>query len=107
MPGLFVTEGEYKGYKIQFDLQFKEGSDILDIEKKSSEEKKVDGNSVGNSFARGNKFTNEKIEFNLYFYFKMLPLLLVLPACPHSHIPKVAGKHQQRRRNPLIVELRT
>ena len=59
--GSTVTEGDYRGYKIQFDLQFKEDGDIVDIEKKASEEK-VDGNSVGNSFARGNKFTNAGFE---------------------------------------------
>jgi len=49
----------------------------------------------------------KKIEFDLRLYSNILPMLLVLPACIHSHIPKDAGKHQQRRRNPLIVELRT
>jgi hypothetical protein len=52
-----VTEGDYKGYKIQFDLQFKAGGDVVDIEKKASKEKLGD-NSIGNSFAKGNKYTN-------------------------------------------------
>lgn len=59
--GASVTEGDYKGYKIQFDLQFKAGGDMVDIEKKASDEKQ-DGFSIGNSFARGNKYTNAGFE---------------------------------------------
>ncbi|MDX2306591.1 MAG: RHS repeat-associated core domain-containing protein [Microscillaceae bacterium] len=56
-----LTEGDYKGYKVQFDLQFKAGGDIVDAEKKASEEK-IDGYSVGNSFAKGNEKTTKAFQ---------------------------------------------
>jgi hypothetical protein len=56
-----VTEGDFKGYKVQFDLQFKAGGDIVDIDKKAADEKQG-GFAIGNSFARGNKNTNAGFE---------------------------------------------
>ena len=49
---LSVTEGEYEGYSIQFDLSFKEGGNTLDIEIKANTEQ-FEGHNIGNSIGKG------------------------------------------------------
>ncbi|MFB9057042.1 RHS repeat-associated core domain-containing protein [Mariniflexile ostreae] len=49
--GASVNEGEYSGYKINFDLQFKEGGSVGASEQ-SAQNDMVDGNSIGNSFSK-------------------------------------------------------
>ncbi|HVI48697.1 MAG TPA: DUF6443 domain-containing protein [Chitinophaga sp.] len=53
---LSVSEGEYSGYTVKFDLQFKSGGTV-EASKKSAESDKIDGNSIGNSFAKGSADT--------------------------------------------------
>ncbi|NLN24828.1 MAG: hypothetical protein GX163_04085 [Bacteroidetes bacterium] len=50
---LSVTEGDYDGYSIQFDLSFKEGGNTMDIEIKANNEN-FEGHSIGNSMQKGN-----------------------------------------------------
>lgn len=57
--GLSATEGEYKGYTVKFDLQFKEGGAPADSRTSADSEKK-DGHSVGNSFVRENSDQNAR-----------------------------------------------
>ena len=49
-----VTEGEYSGYKVNFDLQFKEGGESLTLEEKAKNEF-YGGIPIGNCFKRGDK----------------------------------------------------
>ncbi len=46
-----VSEGEYSGYTVKFDLQFKEGGSVGASEQ-SAQNDIVDGHSIGNSFSR-------------------------------------------------------
>ena len=64
--GLSVNEGDYKGYSVKFDLQFKEGGTVENSEK-SAKDDKQDGNSIGNSFTKANataypRFKEKEIE---------------------------------------------
>jgi len=51
--GSKVSEGEYAGYTIKYDLQFKEGGNLENIEKLANNDKQ-DGFSIGNSLRNGN-----------------------------------------------------
>jgi RHS repeat-associated protein len=46
-----VSEGEYKGYKVVYDLQFKEGGTVEQARELASKDK-INGDSVGNSIER-------------------------------------------------------
>jgi RHS repeat-associated protein len=46
-----VSDGEYKGYKIVYDLQFKEGGTVEQSKEKASKDI-LDGDSIGNSIER-------------------------------------------------------
>lgn len=64
--GLAVNEGEYKGYSLQFDLEFKEGGTVEQSEKSAVAET-LEGHSVGNSLTRGNSlfyppFESKKVD---------------------------------------------
>jgi len=50
--GHTVSEGQYKGYKVQFDLQFKEGGQPYELNNKASKET-FKGVSIGNTFQGG------------------------------------------------------
>jgi RHS repeat-associated protein len=51
-----VSEGEHKGYSINFDLEFKEGGTIEQSQEKAKNTMQ-DGYSIGNSISRGNTGT--------------------------------------------------
>ncbi len=51
--GASVSDGEYKGYTVKFDLQFKAGGDPDESEKSAASDKQGD-NSIGNSFTSAN-----------------------------------------------------
>ena len=51
-----VTEGEYSGYKVNFDLQFKEGGEPFNLEEKAKNEF-YGGIPISNCFKRGDKNT--------------------------------------------------
>ncbi|OXA82894.1 hypothetical protein B0A56_03310 [Flavobacterium columnare NBRC 100251 = ATCC 23463] len=59
--GMSVSDGEYKGYSIKYDLQFKEGGTIEASEASASKEMQ-DGYSIGNSFSRGNENTYSRFK---------------------------------------------
>ncbi|WP_421497727.1 RHS repeat-associated core domain-containing protein [Flavobacterium columnare] len=59
--GMNVSDGEYKGYSIKYDLQFKEGGTIEASEASASKEMQ-DGYSIGNSFSRGNGDTYSRFK---------------------------------------------
>lgn len=63
--GFTVTEGDYKGYSVKFDLVFKAGG-TLDEAKDSKAGEKVDGISIGNTFTvgDGNKIGYFKVKEN-------------------------------------------
>ncbi len=63
--GYSVSEGDYKGYSVKFDLAFKSGG-TLDEAKDSKAGEKVDGISVGNTFTvgDGNKIGYFKVKEN-------------------------------------------
>ncbi len=48
-----VSEGEYKGYSVRYDLEFKEGGTVAQTEEKAKVEM-LNGHSIGNSLTRGN-----------------------------------------------------
>ena len=48
-----VTEGEYKGYSVRFDLQFKEGGNQIETYFKLGSDN-IDGNPISNTFEKGN-----------------------------------------------------
>jgi RHS repeat-associated protein len=48
-----VSEGEYQGYTVNFDLQFRAGGTVEATEESAKNESQ-DGHSIGNSFTRGN-----------------------------------------------------
>lgn len=48
-----VSDGEYKGYAIKYDLQFKAGGTPDEAEQSAASDKQ-DGNSIGNSFTSAN-----------------------------------------------------
>jgi hypothetical protein len=50
--GLSVSEGDHKGYKVSFDLTFKDGGSLADSKKAASDEK-MNGIAVGNTFTAG------------------------------------------------------
>jgi len=47
-----VSEGDYSGYTIKYDLKFKEGGDLSNTEKLAKEEKQY-GLPIGNSIRNG------------------------------------------------------
>ncbi len=51
--GYSVSEGDYSGYAVKFDLQFKEGGNQLEMNSKLGSDK-IDGNSISNTFQQGN-----------------------------------------------------
>jgi len=51
--GYKVTEGNYKGYSVTFDLKFKAGGDGADIRAKAAAQKDICGDKDGNSFTNG------------------------------------------------------
>jgi RHS repeat-associated protein len=58
--GYTVTDGQYAGYAVQFDLQFKEGGDPANMITQAENEKY--GNiPIGNTFEKGNQQTHKKI----------------------------------------------
>jgi len=57
--GMSVSEGDYKGYTVKFDLQFKDGGSATDSRDKADKEKK-DGNAVGNSLVIENATQNPR-----------------------------------------------
>lgn len=57
--GMSVSEGDYKGYTVKFDLQFKDGGSASDSRDKADGEKK-DGISVGNSLIKQNSTQNPR-----------------------------------------------
>jgi RHS repeat-associated protein len=59
--GLSVSDGEYKGYSIKFDLQFKEGGTI-ESSKESAKNTSENGFSVGNSLSVGNENTYSRFK---------------------------------------------
>ncbi len=66
--GMSVSDGEYKGYSINFDLEFRDGGTVEQSEN-SAQSEMQDGHSVGNSFTRGNssvysRFASKEIDNN-------------------------------------------
>jgi hypothetical protein len=60
------SEGEYKGYSINFDLDFRDGGTVEQNEQ-SAQNEIQDGNSIGNSLTKGNsnvysKFDSKEID---------------------------------------------
>lgn len=51
--GYIVSEGEYAGYSVNFDLQFKEGGNVLEMNSKLGSDK-IEGYSISNTFQEGN-----------------------------------------------------
>lgn len=49
--GASVNEGEYSGYTVKFDLQFKKGGSV-GVSEQSAKNDMVDENSIGNSFSK-------------------------------------------------------
>lgn len=52
--GYLVSEGNYAGYSVKFDLQFKEGGNILDLETKLGIDQ-IEGNPISNTLQSGNE----------------------------------------------------
>ena len=52
---LVVSEGEYTGYKVKFDMNFIDGGSVENCEKMATEDK-FEGESIGNSLVRANGF---------------------------------------------------
>ena len=52
-----VSEGDYSGYSIKYDLEFKDGGTLENAEKLAGSEKQ-DGISVGNSMRNGDSATD-------------------------------------------------
>ena len=50
--GYSVSEGDYSGYKVSFDLQFKEGGDAIALTAALPQDK-IEGVSISNSFKKG------------------------------------------------------
>ena len=64
--GLSVTEGDYSGYTIKFDLDFKNGGAVEQC-KTNAQNEKQEGHSIGNSLTKGNgniyaPFNSKEIE---------------------------------------------
>lgn len=59
---LIVPSGEYKGYKVVFDLQFIDGGNSLTAEQRAKESK-YHNNSIGNTIRKGNEYTNRNLNF--------------------------------------------
>ena len=59
---LEVPSGEYKGYNVVFDLQFKDGGSPLDTGL-AKDNDLYEGYSIGNSIQRGNEYTHKKMHF--------------------------------------------
>ena len=57
--GYNVTEGQYAGYSVNFELQFKEGGESFEAIS-FAEEEKILGISIGNNFSKGDKKTHPK-----------------------------------------------
>ena len=57
--GYNVTEGQYAGYSVNFDLQFKEGGESFEAIS-FAEEEIISGISIGNDFSKGDKKTHPK-----------------------------------------------
>lgn len=57
---LSVSEGEYEGYKIQFDLTFEEGGNSTETIAKASIEQ-YEGHDIGNSIERGNSTSHPNL----------------------------------------------
>jgi RHS repeat-associated protein len=49
-----VTEGEYAGYSVQFNLKFRDGGDAISMENSANNEKH-DGIPIGNTFQKGDE----------------------------------------------------
>jgi hypothetical protein len=61
-----ITEGDYKGYSLKFDLQFREGGTV-EQSKQSAQNETEGGHPIGNSFTKGNSniykpFESKEIE---------------------------------------------
>ena len=61
---LSVSEGEYKGYKVLFDLVFKDGKGVYESEYFAGEEKYL-GYPVGNRISKGHYKIQKKVGFEL------------------------------------------
>lgn len=57
--GMSVSEGDYNGYTVKFDLQFKDGGSATDSRDKADSETK-DGLSIGNSLIKQNSTQNPR-----------------------------------------------
>jgi len=57
--GMNVSEGDYKGYAVKFDLQFKDGGGAKESRDKANNEMK-DGFAIGNSFIKENSTQNKR-----------------------------------------------
>ncbi|QQS31541.1 MAG: RHS repeat-associated core domain-containing protein [Sphingobacteriales bacterium] len=58
--GLSVSEGQYEGFSVQFDLQFKEGGHSFELSSKAINEQ-FEGVPIGNTFQRGNEQTHPNL----------------------------------------------
>src|SRR5690606_31058818 len=83
---LSVTEGEYEGYSIQFNLTFREGGSSLQTRMQSDQEQ-YEGHDIGNSIERGNS--------------KSDPLTLSLQMDENGN-PKQRGGFTQHDKNILM-----
>ncbi|WP_442787958.1 DUF6443 domain-containing protein [Flavobacterium suncheonense] len=59
--GMNVSEGEYSGYSVKFDLQFKEGGTV-EASKESAKNTSEEGYSIGNSISVGNAESYSKFK---------------------------------------------